>query len=206
VAEEEGREHREEKEERQRREAADDGGGEDGGSEDGGKGEGARGSEGAGRRERRWGSREAQIVAARRRAGPGAASSEPEERYHLTSGEPVAFEIDVDAPHRLADFVFGIRVTTPRGAEVWGTNTHLAGLEPAALAGRATARLVCPALRLAPGEYLLDVAVHSRDGAPYDYWSHALGFTVTARDRGVGVYFPEHRWEVEGEVSWKETR
>jgi hypothetical protein len=58
-------------------------------------------------------------------------------------------------------------------------------------------------LSLAPGEYLLDVAVHSLDGAPYDYWSHALGFTVTARDRGVGVYFPEHRWEAVGGVRWR---
>jgi ABC-type polysaccharide/polyol phosphate transport system ATPase subunit len=198
VAEEEGREHREQKEERQRREAA----GGEGGSAGAGAGDRAAAD---GRRERRWGSREAEIVAARIVAGEATAGGEGRsERYHLTSGEPVAFEIDVAAPRPLADFVFGVSVTTPRGTEVWGTNTHLAGLEPGALAGRATARLVCPALRLAPGEYLLDVAVHSRDGAPYDYWSHALGFTVTARDRGVGVYFPEHRWEVEGGVSWKE--
>jgi ABC-type polysaccharide/polyol phosphate transport system ATPase subunit len=214
VAEEEGREHRQEKEDRQRREAADGEGGEGGE----GAGDDPGGPVGTGgRRERRWGSRQAEIVAARilaggggdRDAGGGGGSiagggGRPVERYHLTSGEPVVFEIDVEAPAPLADFVFGVRVSTPRGTEVWGTNTQLAGLEPAALAGRATARLVCPALRLAPGEYLLDVAVHSRDGAPYDYWSHALGFTVTARDRGVGVYFPEHRWEVEGGVSWKE--
>jgi ABC-type polysaccharide/polyol phosphate transport system ATPase subunit len=207
VAEEEGREHREENEERQRRAAADGeaGGAGEGGSAGAGGGAGDRAA-GDGRQERRWGSREAEIVAARIVAGEPAAGggAERTERYHLTSGEPVAFEIDVAAPRPLADFVFGVSVTTPRGTEVWGTNTHLAGLEPGALVGRATARLVCPALRLAPGEYLLDVAVHSRDGAPYDYWSHALGFTVTARDRGVGVYFPEHRWEVEGGVSWKE--
>ena len=30
----------------------------------------------------------------------------------------------------------------------------------------------------------------------------ALGFTVTAATGGVGVYFPEHRWEFTGGVSW----
>jgi hypothetical protein len=55
---------------------------------------------------------------------------------------------------------------------------------------------------LAPGEYTVDVAVHARDGAPYDYHRRALGFTVTAATGGVGVYFPEHRWEFQGGISW----
>jgi hypothetical protein len=63
-------------------------------------------------------------------------------------------------------------------------------------------RLACPALRLAPGEYVVDVAVHSRDGAPYDYHRRALSLTVTSRSRGVGVYLPEHSWEFSGRVRW----
>ena len=60
-------------------------------------------------------------------------------------------------------------------------------------------RLACPALRLAPGEYVVDVAIHSKEGAPYDYHRRALAFTVTARRTGgVGVYSPEHRWEFSG--------
>jgi lipopolysaccharide transport system ATP-binding protein len=82
--------------------------------------------------------------------------------------------------------------------EVWGTNTDLAGLRPERFDGEARVRLVCPALRLAPGEYLVDVAVHARDGAPYDYRRKLAAFTVTSDGRGVGVYFPEHRWEFEG--------
>ncbi len=70
------------------------------------------------------------------------------------------------------------------------------------MAGEVVVRLTCPALRLAPGEYTLDVAVHARDGAPYDYQRRALGFTVTAATGGAGVYFPEHRWEFTGGVSW----
>ena len=60
-----------------------------------------------------------------------------------------------------------------------------------------------PASRLAPGEYVVDVAVHSKEGVAYDYQKQALALTVTAGAVGVGVYFPEHRWEAEGGVDWK---
>jgi len=146
----------------------------------------------------RWGSRRAEIASARLLVGKPAA-----ERYHFECGDPVAFEIEVAADEPLDDFVFGVAVNTPRGVECWGTNTDLAGLEARRLTGRARVRLVCPRFRLAPGEYLADVAVHSRDGTPYDYRRKVFAFSVTARERGVGLYFPEHRWETEGGVEWE---
>ena len=73
---------------------------------------------------------------------------------------------------------------------------------PGAFEGEATVRLACPALRLGPGDYVVDVAVHSKEGAPYDYQKRALEFTVTGRGDGVGVYLPEHGWEFAGGVRW----
>jgi ABC-type polysaccharide/polyol phosphate transport system ATPase subunit len=131
---------------------------------------------------RRWGSGEARIEEVRILARGG-------ERHHLESGEEVTFELRASAGRPLSDFVFGVAISTPRGVECWGTNTDLAGLSPVRLEGEATVRLVCPELRLAPGEYRLDAAVHARDGAPYDYRKGVARFTVTARARGVGVYF-----------------
>ncbi|HEX2223955.1 MAG TPA: ABC transporter ATP-binding protein [Thermoanaerobaculia bacterium] len=151
----------------------------------------------------RWGSRDAEITAVRLLAG-GAGGEGGEERYHLESGEPAVFEVRARAAQPLADFVFGVAISTPRGVECWGTNTDLEGFAPGRFEGEATVRLTCPALRLAPGEYFVDVAVHSRDGAPYDYHRRALTFTVTSRHLGVGVYFPEHRWDFAGGVEWKD--
>jgi lipopolysaccharide transport system ATP-binding protein len=145
----------------------------------------------------RWGSRQAEVTAVRLLGPDGA------ERYHLQSGERAVFEIHVSAAQPLTDFVFGIAVNTPRGFECWGTNTDFEGFVPGRLAGEAAVRVTCPALRLAPGEYTLDVAVHARDGAPYDYHRRALGFTVTAATGGAGVYFPAHEWEFTGDVSWE---
>ena len=176
VAEEEGRGHREAKEEREREEAAP-------APRDEPSGEVLR-----------WGSRAAEILGVRLLGGDGG------ERYHFASGEPLTVEIAARAAQPQSDFVFGVAFSTPRGVEVWGTNTELAGYEPLAFDGEARVRVECPALRLAPGEYLIDVAVHAKDGAPYDYRKRLAAFSVTAEARGVGVYFPEHRWRFEGRV------
>ena len=146
----------------------------------------------------RWGSGAATIAGARLLDDGG------REIYHLHTGDDVAFEIDIDAPDEIDDFVFGVGVFTTRGVECWGTNTDLEGLRPERLAGRATVRVRCPGLRLAPGEYLVDLAVHARDGAPFDYWRKAFAFTVTSRERGVGLYLPSHEWEFAGGVAWRE--
>jgi lipopolysaccharide transport system ATP-binding protein len=145
----------------------------------------------------RWGSQEAEITGFRLLGADGA------ERYHLETGAPAVFEIRARAARLLTDFVFGVAISTPRGAEVWGTNTDLEGYVPESFEGETLVRLACPALRLAPGEYVVDVAVHTRDGAPYDYQRRAVSFTVTSRTGGVGVYFPEHHWEFEGGARWE---
>ncbi|MFL6203142.1 MAG: ABC transporter ATP-binding protein [Thermoanaerobaculia bacterium] len=145
----------------------------------------------------RWGSREAEITSVRLLGPDG-------ERYHLESGEPATFEIRARAAQPLSDFVFGVAVSTPRGIECWGTNTDLGGLVPGTFEGEVTVRLTCPSLRLAPGDYVVDAAVHSRDGAPYDYQRRVVTFNVSSRERGVGVYFPEHRWDFAGGVRWRE--
>ena len=205
VAEQEGRDHLEAKEERERqREEAEraaeepaepvaqapQGGQPEGGSELGKTEE----------EPQRWGSREAEIVRARLLDGSGT------ERYHFASGEAVTFEIEAVARAPLADVVFGVGVFTPRDIECWGTNTALAGRVSESMEGSATARLHCPALRLGPGEYLLDVALHARDGYPYDYHRRILSFSVTAHEGGVGVYFPEHAWEFDGGICWRAQR
>lgn len=127
-----------------------------------------------------------------------------EEHYHLKSGQSVTFEVQAIVHDDQDDFVFGLAISTPRGVECWGTNTDLRGYEPDALnAGQVTMRIECPNLRLAPGEYLVDVAAHAHDGTPYDYRRRWAALSVTAVERGVGVYFPENRWTFSEGVQWK---
>ena len=95
---------------------------------------------------------------------------------------------------------------SPRRAESSaGAPTPISsGLRPRRFEGAATVVVRCPELRLAPGEYLVDLAIHARDGAPYDYRRSMFAFTVTAPERGVGIYFPPHQWRFNGEIEWGE--
>jgi ABC-type polysaccharide/polyol phosphate transport system ATPase subunit len=198
VAEREGRGHLEAKEERERRLEEHEGAEEDGATEAAEpEGREASAVEEDEQEPQRWGSREAEIVGARMLDAGGV------ERYHFESGETVTFEIEAVAREPLADVVFGVGIFTPRGIECWGTNTALSGRLSETMEGAATARVRCDALRLGPGEYLLDVAVHAKDGYPYDYHRRILSFSVTAHEGGVGVYFPEHAWEFDGGIRWR---
>lgn len=193
VAESEGRGHQEAKEQREQAvqtgvevstEAADD------------PGDGAQAEGDAEEEVLRWGTREAEVQTARM------LGVDESERYNFVTGDDVVFEIQVRASQKLEDFVFGLGIFTFRGVECWGTNTTLAGFESDALDGDVTVRVACPDLRLAPGEYSLDVAVHARDGYAYDYQRRILSFTMTASEQGVGVYFPRHWWSFAGDVKW----
>jgi ABC-type multidrug transport system ATPase subunit len=149
---------------------------------------------------RRWGSREVEITGCRMLDASGA------ERYAFRSGESVTLEIAVTPRAPLSDFVFGIGIFTPEDVCVHGTNTEVDGFLPSRLDGPAVARVTLPALDLGTGAYLVDVAVHSRREAPYDYWRGACRFQVDAPDRAAGVYWPERRWTFEGPLALRDTR
>ncbi len=144
---------------------------------------------------RRWGSREVEIRGCRMLDASGA------ERYAFRSGESVTIEIAVTPRVPTSDFVFGFGIFTPEDVCVHGTNTELDGLLPGRLDGPAVAKVTLPALELGAGAYLVDVAVHSRREAPYDYWRGACRFQVDAPDRAAGVYRPERRWTFEGPLA-----
>ena len=121
----------------------------------------------------------------------------------VRSGEPARLVMDVRAATPLSDFVFGFAISTVSGTSVFGSNTALDGFAPEELAGDSTVVLEIESLDLAPGVYSVDAAVHSRDGAPYDYRRDLLRFEVAA-DRAVGgVWNPARRWTFSGGVRWK---
>lgn len=152
----------------------------------------------AAERPRRWGDGSAALKSVRLLDATGA------ERYAFRSGEPVVVEIEAEPRRPLTDFVFGIGLFTPEETCVHGTNTDVEGLLPERFDGRATVRLTLPRCELGAGTYLLDVAVHSRRGTPYDYWRGACRFRVDAPTADAGVWRPERAWSFSGGVAWRE--
>ena len=99
--------------------------------------------------------------------------------------------------------MFGVGIFNAEGVCVYGTNTDIEEHESEALSGDAEIRLAIDALDLVEGTYKLDVAVHKRDGAPYDYHRLLHTFRVKSRLKDIGIYRPRHRWEFAGNVRFK---
>ena len=150
-------------------------------------------------RARRWGDRSATIDGVRLLGVAG------DERYAFRTGEPVTVEIEATPARRLSDFVFGVGLFTPEDVCVHGTNTEIDGLMPGAFDGPARVRLTIGSCDLGPGTYLIDVAVHARNGTPYDYWRGACRFRVDSPRTEAGIWSPERSWSTEGGVSWART-
>ena len=142
---------------------------------------------------RRWGSGEVEIVSAQLTTDAGVTRLVP-------AGAPCRLLIRYRARREIDDFVVGVAWHRADGTLVAGHNTDLDGLVPRRLDSEGEIRCSYPALDLAPGDYLIDVAVHAKDGAAYDYWRDAVRIRVTSRVEWPGVWAPSHRWDWDGEL------
>ena len=138
--------------------------------------------------EGRWGSREVEItdVALIDQSGQAA--------HVFHSGDPLAIRLRIRAHQPTADCVFGIGLFNADGVCCYGTNTYLEEMQPASISGEAEATFAVDTLELVEGTYKVDVAVHKRDGYPYDYHRLLYTFRVKSRTHDVGIYRPKHRW------------
>jgi lipopolysaccharide transport system ATP-binding protein len=140
---------------------------------------------------RRWGNGDVEIV------GVTVSSGGIAQRL-IPSGAPCTVHIRYRVHRPVADFVFGVAWQRPDGTAVGGHNTELDGMRPRRLSHDGEMRCHYDALSLAPGDYLLDAAIHRADGLAYDYWCDAARVRVTSTVDWPGIWAPSHRWEGEG--------
>jgi len=146
--------------------------------------------------EGRWGSREAEIL----RVAFLDKDQQPSFVFH--TGDAMSIRLTVRAVHPLDDFVFGIGLFNADGVCCYGTNTYIEEMNPQRLAGDADVTFAIDSLDLVEGTYKLDVAIHKRDGYPYDYHRLLYTFRVKSRTQDVGIYRPSHRWTFAGDVTF----
>jgi ABC-type polysaccharide/polyol phosphate transport system ATPase subunit len=146
--------------------------------------------------EGRWGSREVEIRKVRLMSPDGEAG------HVFHSGQPLTIRISLHAPVVVDDFVVGVGIFNAEGVCCYGTNTSLEELRGVRLLGDAEARFRIESLDLVEGTYKLDVAVHKRDGYPYDYHRLLHTFRVKSRTKDVGIYRPQHSWEFAGDLTF----
>jgi ABC-type polysaccharide/polyol phosphate transport system ATPase subunit len=138
--------------------------------------------------EGRWGSREVEIVDVAFLDAAG------QPTFIVHTGDPLSVRVRVRANEPVDDLVFGIGLFNADGVCCYGTNTYLEEMTPASLDGAGEAVFAVDGLDLVEGTYKFDVAVHKRDGFPYDYHRLLYTFRVKSRTHDVGIYRPRHRW------------
>jgi ABC-type polysaccharide/polyol phosphate transport system ATPase subunit len=137
----------------------------------------------------RWGSREIEIT------GVDLLGDDGEPRHVFKTGEPVTIRLKVKTTGTLRDFVFGAAIFNADGVCCYGTNTHIEEFTPKEMSGEGEVLLVLEKLQLIEGSYFLDVAVHQRDGYPFDYHRALYTFRVNSKIKDLGIYRPTHRWK-----------
>jgi ABC-type polysaccharide/polyol phosphate transport system ATPase subunit len=148
--------------------------------------------------EGRWGSREVEI------ADVALLTADGQPSFVFHSGDPMSIRLKIRAHQATDDFVFGIGLFNADGVCCYGTNTFAEDMNPERLAsGDAQVTFAVETLDLVEGTYKLDVAVHKRDGAPYDYHRLLYTFRVKSRTHDVGIYRPRHRWTFSSGVQFK---
>ena len=146
-------------------------------------------------KEKRWGSREIEI------SNVKMFDAANREKYIFEADEPLAIQFDVEARAAESDFVFGIGVYNGEGVNCYGSNTLLENYAARQIQGKGKVRLTVPALGLVNGTYFLDIAVHKRDGYPFDYHHFQYTFRVTSSHRDVGIARIPHHWEFSDNIA-----
>ena len=127
-------------------------------------------------------------------------------RTHLfQSGDKMTVRMRVTTEQSVDDFVFGVSIFNAEGVCCYGTNTNLEKLTPVSMTGDGEVKLDIEALDLVEGTYKLDLAVHSREGKPYDYHRLLHTFRVKSQIKDVGIYRPRHEWGFSSNIQFKKS-
>jgi hypothetical protein len=83
--------------------------------------------------------------------------------------------------------VVGIAVYNTMGWMVFGTNTHLHGVDLGRVDGRRVVTFEFPEVPLLDGTYPFTIGIHTVGGLVYDSWEQLRHFDVAAPGRDVGL-------------------
>lgn len=143
---------------------------------------------GAEQAQNRWGDQSVVI------SGVDLLDAEGRRKKVFATGESLRVRIAFEARTEVEDPVFGVALYRYDGVHCYGVNTHVDGLQLGRLAGAGVVEVSFANLSLLEGTFRLDVAVHHRNGNPYDYITNVLGFQMVQKSAEVGVARLRHHW------------
>ena len=144
--------------------------------------------------EGRWGSREVEIETVEFVGNAG------EVGHVFSSGTALEIRLRVRARRAVGDLVFGVGIFNADGVCCYGTNTDIEGATSGQMSGEGQVSFIIDRLDLVEGSYLVDVAAHRKDGAPYDYHRLLHPLRVVSPLKETGIFRPPHRWAFSGDI------
>jgi ABC-type polysaccharide/polyol phosphate transport system ATPase subunit len=140
----------------------------------------------------RWGDRSVEINKVRLIGADGM------ERKVFSHGQPMSVEMEYKAVEAVTEPVFGVAIYKKDGEKCYGANTHIEDIKIQSVQGLGKAAFQIGRIDLVDGAYTFSVAVHAKDGHPYDYHDQMYDFDVRSKIKDEGVFRPPHQWALNG--------
>ncbi len=120
------------------------------------------------------------------------------EKTVFKSGESFVVQMDYKSDEQDLLGNFGIGIFRDDGVHAYGTNTLIEhdSLVPIKEKGRVVITVTDNCLL--PARYMLDVAIHSKDGIRYDDIRNIIPFRITANKKDIGLCRLDNFWTVDG--------
>lgn len=148
--------------------------------------------------ENRWGNGDARIIKVSLLDKSG------QEKNSFASGESIQIQFHYVVNKPLRNPACGIGIFRNDGLQCYGTNTQIDHINNLDLGKCGVISCDISSNLLLPGEYTLDLAIHTEDGFAYDYFRYAKTFRMYSDTTDVGVARIPHSWKIiseEGEIS-----
>lgn len=141
--------------------------------------------------ENRWGNGDARITEVKLLDEKG------QEKSNFATGEAMYIQMQYRTKNPLRNPACGIGIFRNDGLQCYGTNTQIDRIENVELGKQGIVTCKILGNQLLPGQYSLDVAIHTEDGFAYDYYRYAKTFQMYSETADAGVMRMEHQWQVE---------
>lgn len=111
------------------------------------------------------------------------------------AGEELTVTVRYEVPEAPTVVHVGVFIDRNDGVQVFGTSTHVAGVNPPTCSGHV--RLRFPRLALLSGTYAVSVFLLDEHGLHvYDHRVREFTFTVVHDLKALGLCYLEHRWDI----------
>lgn len=141
--------------------------------------------------ENRWGNGAARFTSVEMFNAKG------EKREQFATGENLSVQMRYAVHGAVKNPAIGIGIFRNDGLQCYGTNTFIDHVSNINLNVNGVITVKLEDLCLLPGEYSLDVAIHTEDGFAYDYYRYAKRFKVYSNIQDAGVARIAHKWNIQ---------